>query len=111
MPIFFEASIIRRTARTRKGETIKDDLPPGVNTMILAANQLRTSTVIRNTMNLVSPSATDQILYAYSEADLDDGNYFTIEPGASIAIEALDSVWAKTSDVNPIPYEIDQGTE
>lgn len=111
MPLFFEASIIRRQARTRKGQTIKETLPNGVNTKILDANQLRTSTVIRNVLNLTNPLATDQILYAYSEQDLDDGKVFTIEPGASIAIESSDAVWAKTSGANPVPYEIDQGTE
>lgn len=116
MPFFFRASVIQPLARTRsasvaRGTALVAGPTPNGNNLVLNADTLRTSAVLRNIENILNPASTDVLWYGYT----DDVNLvltgFPLEPGASIAIEAGQTVYVKPGGVNPIHWAIDGGDE
>lgn len=116
MPLFFEASVIRRQARARKGSTERVTIPasgstPNGNEILIPANALRVDAVIRNCLGLPGfPGGSAVLYYDYFDNPnmLTEG--FPLEPGASIAVQPNQIVYARSSSGN-IPVAIDIGEE
>lgn len=116
MPLFDEASVIRRQARARIGDTLRVNIPavgtsPNGNELGLAANALRVDAVIRNCLGLPGfPPGAAVLYYDYFDNPnmLTEG--FPLEAGASIAIQPNQNVYMKAS-AGVIPVAIDVGAE
>ena len=116
MPLFYEASVIRRQARARNGDTQRINIPfaglsPNGNTVLLASDALRVDAVIRNCLGLPGfPAGVAVLFYDY----FDNANILTegfpLEAGASIDIQPNQVVYAKAS-AGVIPVAIDVGAE
>lgn len=116
MPLFDEASVIRRQARARIGSTERVDVPalgpsPNGNLLALNSNALRVDAVIRNCLGLPGfPAGAAVLFYDYFDNVnmLTEG--FPLEAGASIAVQPNQAIYMRSS-AGVIPVAIDVGAE
>jgi hypothetical protein len=111
MPIIYEASVIRRNARARKGLTRQATAIGANNTVAAVENALRVDLVLRNLLGVPGfPAGGDTLFYDYFDNPniLTEG--FPLEPGASIAVQPNQALYVRSNGGN-IPYSVDEGLE
>lgn len=115
MPAFFRASVFQPIARTReaivvRGTATSPGTSPNGNNLLLPANTLVTTAVLRNIENIFNPTSTAVLYYGYTDDVALDATGFPLEAGASISIEAGATIYALPAS-GSVRYAIDNSQE
>lgn len=115
MPAFFRASVFQPIARTRnaavdRGTATSPGTTPNGNNLLLAANTLVTTAVLRNIENIFSPASTAVLWYGYTDDVNLRATGFPLEAGASISIEAGSTLYG-LPEAGTVRWAIDNSQE